>query len=168
MAADEEAPIYLAYHAATASSGWHYANRFSRAKYVPLTNFCRYTGLIWIPYSVLDRSDIDGPLVEAPSLVKVNGVYVLFFSSNCYSGSLYDTSYATATNIKGPYTKAQAPYAPLLQTGTPYPQLYSPGGLDVGPDGVNVVFHADLGTTADTRQMYVGQIAVTGNTVHFT
>lgn len=117
---------------------------------------------------VLDRGDADGPLVEAPSLVKVNGVYILFFSSNCYAGSLYDTSYATATNIKGPYTKAQAPDAPLLQTGKPYSQLFSPGGLDVGVDGVNVMFHADLGTTADTRQAYVGQIKVTGKTVHFT
>lgn len=117
---------------------------------------------------VLDRSDADGPLVEAPSLVKVNGVYVLFFSSNCFSGALYDTSYATADNIKGPYTKAQAPDAPLLQTGTPYSQLFSPGGLDVGPGGVNVVFHADLGTTSDTRQMYAGQISITGKTVHFT
>lgn len=121
-----------------------------------------------VPITVLDRDSADGPLVEAPSLVKVNGVYVLFFSSNCYSGGLYDTSYATATNIKGPYTKAQAPNAPLLQTGTPYKQLYSPGGLDVGPGGVNVVFHADLGTTANTRQMWVGQIEITGDTVHFT
>ena len=106
--------------------------------------------------------------MEAPSLVKVNGVYVLFFSSNCYSGALYDTSYATADNIKGPYTKAGAPDAPLLQTGKPYSQLYSPGGLDIGPGGVNVVFHADLGTTADTRQMYAGQVTISGKTVHFT
>nr|AFW16060.1 putative beta-xylosidase [Phanerodontia chrysosporium] len=120
------------------------------------------------PVQILDRSDADGPLVEAPSLVKVNGVYILFFSSNCYSGGLYDTSYATADNIKGPYTKAQAPNAPLLQTGTPYSQLYSPGGLDVGPGGVNVLFHADKGTTADVRQLYAGQIKVTGKTVHFT
>lgn len=118
--------------------------------------------------AVLDRSDADGPLVEAPSLVKVKGVYVLFFSSNCYSGSLYDTSYATADHIKGPYTKAGAPNAPLLQTGKPYSQLYSPGGLDVAPDGVNVVFHADLGKTAHVRQMYTGKISVTGKTVHFT
>ncbi|KIP03386.1 glycoside hydrolase family 43 protein [Phlebiopsis gigantea 11061_1 CR5-6] len=120
------------------------------------------------PVQILDRSDADGPLVEAPSLVKVNGVYVLFFSSNCYSGGLYDTSYATADSIKGPYTKAGAPDAPLLQTGTPYSQLYSPGGLDIGPGGVNVVFHADLGTTVNTRQMYAGQVTITGKTVHFT
>ncbi|KAF8915546.1 glycosyl hydrolase [Mucidula mucida] len=52
------------------------------------------------PVQILDRSDADGPLVEAPSLMHLPSssasggyIYYLFFSSNCYSGSLYDTSY---------------------------------------------------------------------------
>lgn len=120
------------------------------------------------PVQILDRGDADGPLVEAPSLVKVGGVYLLFFSSNCYAGALYDVSYATATSVGGPYTKQTAPNAPLLQTGTPYANLFSPGGLDVGPGGVRVLFHADKGTTADVRQMYAGTISISGHVVKFT
>ena len=115
---------------------------------------------------ILDRDDNDGPLIEAPSLVLHSGTYVLFFSSNCYSSSYYDVSYATSTNgVRGPYTKAQYPVAPLLVTGSDNGKLYSPGGLSVAPNGVNVVFHADLGTTADTRQMWAGQISISGQAV---
>jgi len=118
------------------------------------------------PIQILDRSDADGPLIEAPSLVRTSqGVYVLFFSSNCYAGPFYDISYATATNVRGPYTKAQAPNAPLLVTGSPYGQLYSPGGADVSPDGTKLVFHADLGTNANTRQMYTANIKINGHVV---
>ena len=116
-------------------------------------------------FLVLDRTDADGPLVESPSLVKVDGVYVLFFSSNCRSTGFYDTSYATADNILGPYTRA---IAPLLQTGTPFAKLYAPGGLDIGHGGVNVVFNADVGMTDSTRQLYSGQVKISGTTVHFT
>ena len=120
------------------------------------------------PQQILDRSDADGPLVEAPSLTRVQDsssaggwLYILFFSSNCYSGSQYDTSYATSSNgIKNggqDYTKSSAP---LLVTGSDNGALFSPGGLTVGPDASKVVFHADLGQTADTRQMWVGQISI--------
>lgn len=113
----------------------------------------------------MDSSDdADGPLIEAPSLVKsADGTYVLFFSSNCYAGGEYDISYATATSVGGPYTKVQDPDAPLLVTGDS--GLYSPGGADVSPDGTKLVFHADLGTTADTRQMYTAEITISGGVV---
>ncbi len=114
------------------------------------------------PTKILDRSDADGPLVEAPSLVwSREGVYVLFFSSNCFAGPNYDTSYATASNIMGPYTKSGRP---LLVTGSGN-NLYSPGGTDVLADGKKIVFHADKGTSARTRQMYVGEITISGTTV---
>ncbi|KAF8303313.1 Arabinanase/levansucrase/invertase [Clavulina sp. PMI_390] len=119
---------------------------------------------------ILDRSDADGPLIEAPSLTNVADssavggyLYILFFSSNCYSGSLYDTSYATSVNgISGPYTKSSSP---LLVTGT-Y-GLYSPGGMDVAPNGGPVIFHADEDTSADVRVARTGQITidVSGRTV---
>jgi hypothetical protein len=111
---------------------------------------------------LLDRDDNDGPLIEAPSMARTAaGVYVLFFSSNCYAGSLYDVAYATATSVTGPFTKG--PW--LMVTGNPFAQLYSPGGADVAPDGTKLVFHADLGTTVDTRQMWTAHISISGKTV---
>ncbi|VDB87791.1 unnamed protein product [Peniophora sp. CBMAI 1063] len=111
---------------------------------------------------ILDRGDADGPLIEAPSLVEKDGTYFLFFSSNCYSGSLYDVSYATASSVLGPYTKSSAP---LLITGSPYAQLYSPGGLDINRAGTQAVFHADLDQSASVRQMYTAAVTISGTTV---
>ena len=117
------------------------------------------------PVQLITNGPADGPLVEAPSLVNVAGTYILFFSSNCYSGQYYDVSYATASSVAGPYTKASAPNAPLLQTGSENGVLYSPGGADVLVDGSRIVFHADLGTNANTRQMWTGAIKVSGTVV---
>lgn len=113
------------------------------------------------PVQILDRDDADGPLVEAPSLVYAGGQYVLFFSSNCFNGDLYDTSYAIADDVAGPYTKVLAPDAPLLVTGGAGGKLYSPGGAMVGPEGTSMVFHSDL-KRADpgTRQMWTTGITI--------
>ena len=121
--------------------------------------------LIGDPIEILDRGEFDGPLVEAPSLLRTSeGVYILFFSSNCFNGVLYDTSYATSTNgVRGPYTKSSAP---LLVTGANGNQLQSPGGLDVGPMGKNVVFHSDSRRgDARVRQMWTGQLSIRGTNV---
>ncbi|KAI9734892.1 MAG: hypothetical protein M1834_001972 [Cirrosporium novae-zelandiae] len=118
---------------------------------------------------ILDRSDADGPLVEAPALMRTgSGTYVLFFSSNCYSGSLYDLSYATADAVTGPYTKSSAP---LFVTGT-YENisLISPGSCDVWNSGMGenarLVFHGDVGEVdASLRGMYIAEIEVDGTEV---
>ncbi|KAI4723398.1 Arabinanase/levansucrase/invertase [Aureobasidium sp. EXF-10727] len=93
------------------------------------------------PVKLLDRGDLDGPLIEAPSLMRTsNGKYVLFFSSNCFATSNYDVTYAFADNINGPYVKA----GPMMVTGTD--GLYSPGGQSVAADGKHMMFHAgDVG-----------------------
>ena len=57
---------------------------------------------------------------------------------------------------------------PLVQTGAPFASLVGPGAMDVGPGGGNVVFNADLGSSSDTRQMWSGQITVTGAEVKWT
>ncbi|KAK2812067.1 hypothetical protein FQN50_001778 [Emmonsiellopsis sp. PD_5] len=90
------------------------------------------------PMIILDRDDSDGPLVEAPSLVLVNGVYFLFYSSHCYSSPQYDVKYATSRSITGPYKKVGPP---LLKTGDF--GLTSPGHAEVSPDGTRMLFHAN-------------------------
>lgn len=116
------------------------------------------------PTQVLDRSVYDGPDIEAPSLVRSgDGTYVLFFSSNCYAGPFYDISYATARSVTGPYTKSSRP---LLVTGQGPQRLFSPGGADVLNDGTKLVFHADEGNTAQTRQMYTADITISGTEVY--
>lgn len=109
------------------------------------------------PIQILDRDDADGPLVEAPSLVRSSsdGTYVLFFSSNCYNGPEYDTSYATAAAVGGPYVKSQRP---LLVSGG---ALSSPGGATVGADGASMVFHSDsVAGDAGVRQMWTAGIEI--------
>jgi beta-xylosidase len=116
---------------------------------------------------LLDRDDSDGPLIEAPSLAKVGGTYYLSFSSNMYDTTKYDVSYATASAITGPYTKAQAPSAPLLQSGdvSDVGNLGGPGGADFNGDGSKIVFHAfENGQNLDNgRAMYVADIGESNN-----
>ena len=65
------------------------------------------------PTTILNRTAEDGPLVEAPSLVRSHdGIYFLFFSSGCTRTPSYNVKYAWAHNITGPYTRARYP---LLQ-----------------------------------------------------
>lgn len=113
---------------------------------------------------ILDRDDGDGPLVEAPSLIHVRGVWFLFFSSGCYAETTYDLSYATATSVTGPYTKARAPVAPLLVTGTN--GLRAPGSASVARDGSKMLFHAFLGNDINGgRGMWTAVPTISGTTV---
>ena len=109
--------------------------------------------------SVLDRTSSDGPVIDSPSLIEIDGVYILFFGSGCKTSTSYKTMYATATNVQGPYTRNETP---LLQTGTPFSQLVAPGGADVGPGGSNIAFNSDLGSDSDTRQMWAGRLTISG------
>jgi hypothetical protein len=65
--------------------------------------------------------------------------YFLFFSSNCYNTNLYDISYATASSIAGPYTKASTPFKVTGNNG-----LTAPGGLSVMPSNNNFAVCAFL------------------------
>lgn len=125
--------------------------------------------LVGKPQQLLDRTKADGPLIEAPCLIRTEGtsgnssVYVLFFSSNLFTTSHYNVAYATSTTgLKGPYIRNPTP---LLATGDDEGRLYGPGGLDVGGGGEKVVFHSGYSGTSITRQLWTGQIAVNGTTV---
>jgi beta-xylosidase len=48
------------------------------------------------------------PLIEAPSLVRANGTYYLFYSANWWNTEHYAVGYATANHVLGPYTKVTA------------------------------------------------------------
>jgi beta-xylosidase len=106
-----------------------------------------------------DRAEEAG-VIEAPTLVKRNGWYVLFFSGGGYGGDGYFTSYALANTIGGPYQKA---YRPLVTTASLNGTVHGPGGQDiVTVDGQDVmVFHGWInGHTA--RGMYVAAVGWVG------
>ena len=107
------------------------------------------------PVQILDRDESDGPLIEAPHLVKSKeGIYFLFFSSHCFTSPRYNVNYATASKIEGPYIRASKP---LLQTGDF--GLLSPGGATVSADGTKILFH---GNCTERRCMYAGDVVLNG------
>jgi beta-xylosidase len=109
---------------------------------------------------ILDHIQGDVPYVEAPQIILVNCVY-LFFSSNCYTTPGYDVKYATASAIRGPYTRSPDQ---LLKTDMPF-NLTAPGIAQSTTDGKHMVFHANCD---GGRCMYERQIQISGNTVTIT
>lgn len=119
------------------------------------------------PVELFREGPYDSGNVEAPNIIKVDGTYFCFFSSAGYCSTSYDESYAYASSVTGPWTKASQP---LLVTGD-Y-GLQGPGGLGIGPtDNTHVAVHswpsANQVCTPDSpgRYMYVGEISVSGNTI---
>lgn len=94
------------------------------------------------PVDILDRIvSEDGPLVEAPSLVRTEqGKYLLFFSSHIYTGDAYDLKYAISDRVEGPYRRGKAPFLK-----TPTLGLKGPGGGTSSENGQFMVFHAWCG-----------------------
>jgi beta-xylosidase len=110
--------------------------------------------------AILDNNGAaDQGILEAPVLTRSRaGVYFLFFSSGCFATSGYTVSYATATNLKGPYTRASSP---LFRTGDGN-GLKAPGGMSVWGDNRHMVLHANYGKG---RAMYTTLIALKGTEV---
>ncbi len=92
--------------------------------------------------TILHRTAGDGPLVEAPSLVKVGPTYFLFFSSGCTRSPTYNVRYATSSSITGPYVR---PAHSLLLKSTDY-GLLAPGSVSVR--FANNTAHAEDGSTS--------------------
>lgn len=114
---------------------------------------------------ILTNGQYDGPLVEAPKMMRSSGgVYVLFFSSACYLDADYDTSYATSSSPTAGFVKTTTP---LLQEGDS--GLIGPGGASVATDGTSMAFHgyASQSDVGGRRAMYVAQISVSGDTVGY-
>jgi hypothetical protein len=111
------------------------------------------------PSVILDNQGAanDG-VVEAPVIYKIaDNNYVLFYSAHCYSSDDYDIEYAFSTTINGAYTNRGILARTISNLG-----IYGPGGLDLDPNGVNVVFHGR--TTANTpngaRNLYTANLAI--------
>lgn len=90
-------------------------------------------------------------------MVKYGSTYFLFFSKGCFVTGDYTVSYATATSITGPYTRAARP---LFETGD-Y-NLTAPGSADVTKDGARLVFHANNG---NGRSLFTAGLTIKGNVV---
>jgi beta-xylosidase len=111
------------------------------------------------PVQILDRDSRDGPLVEAPNIVRTaDGQYALFFSSNCYTTTHYDVTWAVAPSLAGPYVKA----GPMFVTGTQ--GLAAPGGASIAADGIHMVFHANFN---GGRAMYTTTISGGGSNLRY-
>ncbi|PNS16137.1 hypothetical protein CAC42_4538 [Sphaceloma murrayae] len=118
------------------------------------------------PVEILNRNtaDRDGPLVEAPSLIKTpEGIYFLFFSSGCTADPSYNIKYAWSRDINGPYTRGKTP---LLKTGK-Y-NLLAPGSCTVarGGDGTwRMAFHARVFSMfGGVRMMFTSAVRFNGTT----
>lgn len=115
---------------------------------------------------ILDRTAADGPLVEAPALVRTHeGKYFLFFSSGCTRSPSYSVKYAVADKITGPYVRASET---LLKTGTF--GLEAPGSVGIAADddgGYRMAFHARSPNKliGRVRKMYTTTLQFTGDIV---
>jgi beta-xylosidase len=104
---------------------------------------------------LIDRDASDGPLVEAPSLVRAgDGTYLLFYSTHCFTDVKYDVRVATARTVAGPYSKNGVS---VLASND---QLYGPGGATVVNDG-NMLFHGWCNGNS-VRCMYAAHMNVSG------
>ncbi|HEY8478896.1 MAG TPA: family 43 glycosylhydrolase [Spirillospora sp.] len=116
------------------------------------------------PTQILARGPEEPVLVEAPELVRRHGKYVLFYSAGWFFTPQYQTRYAVASSIEGPYEKAAAP---LQSTEAYRGRVEGPGSADVLTDdtGDYLVFHGILDYHADanvTRGMYIARLGWDG------
>jgi hypothetical protein len=95
-------------------------------------------------------------IIEAPALTKVGSQYVLFYSLGPYGGDGYQTSYATAAAVTGPYSKA---FRSLLTTASLDGAVRGPGGADIIREatGDHIVFHGWINNYS-ARGMYVAAL----------
>lgn len=101
----------------------------------------------------------EGPVVEAPWVVKRNDTWYLFYSGNGYGDTSYAVGVARSRALRGPYIKHGAP---ILATQPGAKSLTGPGHCSVLParDGVTaIVYHAHVDPTAPQRQLMLDALA---------
>ncbi|VUC36756.1 unnamed protein product [Clonostachys rosea] len=101
-------------------------------------------------------------VVEAPTVHKISdGRFILFYSAHCYSSDDYDIEYAFSNTIDGTYSNRGILIRTVDNRG-----IYAPGGIDVDPNGKNVVFHgrtAPSGQGDSKRQMYSATLTLSSS-----
>ncbi|HEY2205159.1 MAG TPA: glycoside hydrolase family 43 protein [Pseudonocardia sp.] len=83
-------------------------------------------------------------IVEAPSLVRQGGEYVLFYSGNTFNSGSYFANYARSPSLAGTFVKSPGEFVTRDSMGGAY---INPGGQSVvhGEGQDDLVFHASLG-----------------------
>jgi putative cell wall-binding protein len=118
------------------------------------------------PFRLLERDlDWEGPLIEAPSMVLVEGRYHLFYSGNATDVADYAVGHAVCETVRGPCRKTGD--RPLLaSTAT----VAGPGGQDVfvDPDGALwLAYHgwepAAVGYPGGRRRLHLAPLAFDGD-----
>lgn len=98
---------------------------------------------------LLDRTKVDGPLIEAPAVAKVGEQWFMFYSSGCTRSPSYDVRYATAKNLTGPWTRHGKPLFKTDDYG-----LLAPGSVSVrwtqGDDSSGGTFSSTQGSETST------------------
>jgi GH43 family beta-xylosidase len=104
----------------------------------------------------LDQA-FEGRVVEAPTLIKQDGTYYLFYSANDYYGGGYRTAYATSSSLTGPYTKATTE---LMTTDLFQGDVIGPGGQDViqNADGTTSILFHGWDPTYSYRGVYLSNL----------
>jgi beta-xylosidase len=104
-------------------------------------------GLTFAPGTTATRlvnNDVawEGRVVEAPTMIKRDGRYYLFFSANDYAGLDYAVGYANCKAVTGPCE--DAPENPILKTALQKPPVIGPGHqhvMQIG-DETWIFYHA--------------------------
>ncbi|MFR9728690.1 glycoside hydrolase family 43 protein [Saccharopolyspora sp. MS10] len=107
-----------------------------------------------IPLLSADRPEESG-VVEAPTLLRRPGGYVLLYSGNTFDSGRYFTNYATSSSPTGPFTKAPGA---LLSSAVLGGAVSNPGGQDVFADDELIAFHADLPEPVGDRGLWIGEL----------
>ncbi|MGI5166802.1 family 43 glycosylhydrolase [Spirillospora sp. CA-253888] len=146
-------------------------------RYLLYKTDARKTAAIWLvklsrdglypagpPRRILARDKSEPVLVEAPDMVKRGGKYVLLYSAGWYFRDNYQTRYATAPSIGGPYTRG----GEVQSTARYGKKIIGPGSADVVTDeyGDHLVFHGIVrshGGSSVVRSMYVAALGWNGS-----
>jgi beta-xylosidase len=106
-------------------------------------------------------------LIEAPSIVRQNDTYFLFYSASGWSSDRYAIGYATATRVDGPYRKATTD-GPWLSSDR---SVAGPGGQEWFVDRTGQVWMAyhgwrpgRVGYPVGARSLRLAKVSFAGGT----